>query len=84
MNSEALFTLKLNSEAQLKKLILGHEFNSKVIVEGSIGSIKKLEYFEGTLLKMEFEKGEIYLDIDLRDFTRLLKTRNIVEEKEEV
>ncbi len=84
VNSDALFTLKLHSEAQLRTLILGHEFDSKVIVEGSIGCIKKLEEFEGTLLKIEFEKGELYLDIDFRDLMRLLKKRNkVVEEKEE-
>lgn len=68
-----MFTLKLNSETQLTKLTVGSEFGSKVVVEGSLGKIKELLDLEGAVLKIEFEDGEIYLDISLQD---LLKSLN--------
>jgi hypothetical protein len=67
------FTLKLCSEKQLKKLSIGNEFGSKVIIEGFLGEIKKVANFEGTLVRIEFEKGEINIDINLQDIARLLK-----------
>jgi hypothetical protein len=68
-----MFTLRLNSQTQLTKLSVGSEFECKVVVEGSLGKIKKLLDLEGTVLKIEFEEGEIYLDVNLQD---LLKSLN--------
>lgn len=79
MTDSNFFTLKLSSETQLRRLSIGNEFGSKVVVEGFLGEIRSVTDFEGTLVRMEFEKGEISLDIDLKDIARLLKKTDETE-----
>ncbi len=67
------FTLKLFFESQLKKLSIGNEFGSKIVVEGFLGKIKNVIDLEGMLTKIEFEKGELCLDTSVKDFVKLLE-----------
>jgi hypothetical protein len=76
-----MFTLKLKAEAQLKNLSIGGDFGPKVIVEGVLGEIKQLTDFEGTLLKIEFEEGELCLDASFKDLAQLAKASQKEEKK---
>lgn len=52
---------------------IGNEFGPKVVIEGFLGEIKRVSDFEETLVRIEFEKGEISIDMNLQEFVRLLK-----------
>ena len=71
------FSLKLNSEAQLKKLSIGNEFGSKIVIEGFLGELKQLTDFEETLVRIEFERGEINLDISLQELVKALEKKKM-------
>ncbi len=73
MATPVFFSLKLASEGQLKKLIVGNEFGHSVVVEGFLGNIKRVSDFEQTLVRIEFENGEISMDVSLQEFVELLK-----------
>ncbi len=75
MSDSNFFTLKLYLESQLKKLSIGNEFGSKVVIEGFLGEIKNVVDLEETLTKIEFERGELCLDINIKDFVRLLEKK---------
>lgn len=73
MVTPIFFSVKLNSKTQLSKLSIGNEFGPKVVLEGFLGEIKRVSDFEETLVRIEFEKGEISIDMNLQEFVRLLK-----------
>ncbi len=73
MVTPIFFSVKLNSQTQLSKLSIGNEFGPKVVIEGFLGEIKRVSDFEETLVRIEFEKGEISIDMNLQEFVRLLK-----------
>ncbi|MCK4782988.1 MAG: hypothetical protein KAV87_04500 [Desulfobacteraceae bacterium] len=57
------FSISLNKEKNIKHMTIGNESNSKVLIEGDIGTIDKIKVVDDVLLEIKGINGVI--DISL-------------------
>lgn len=55
------FTIELESKEDLN--IISVEQNKKVLIEGSIGSLKRARFLEGLVLEVMGSNGELRMDL---------------------
>ena len=61
-NCERNFSIELKSKAFLKNIVLANHSPENVLIEGTIGVLISIDFFEG-ILQISGSKGTLTLDI---------------------
>lgn len=61
--NDCSFSLELNSRGNLKSLNLNGDRKQGLLVQGSLGIIRKIEFQEDSVFVISGAKGEIRLDL---------------------
>jgi hypothetical protein len=62
---ERMFTIELKSKGDVKNVSLGGD--EKVLIEGSIGSLKRARFLEDLVLEVIGSNGVLRMDLTKRD-----------------
>jgi hypothetical protein len=62
---ERIFSIELRSKEDVKNISL--DGDEKVLIEGSIGSLKRARFLEGLVLEMIGSNGELRVDLNVND-----------------
>jgi hypothetical protein len=60
-----MFTIELKSKSDVKNVSL--DVDDKVLIEGSIGSLKRAQFIEDLVLEVIGTTGELRIDLAMRD-----------------
>jgi hypothetical protein len=69
---ERMFTIELKSKADVKNVSLGDD--EKVLIEGSIGSLKRAQFLEDLVLEVVGSNGVLRIDLAMRELERSCKS----------
>ena len=70
--NEHSFSIELRSKSYLS-LEQPKDVDGSVLIEGSLGDLKKLIFVEGVMLHLEGTRGSLRLDITETEWNRLLR-----------
>jgi hypothetical protein len=65
--NERFFSVELKSKVNLKNITLTNGDQENVLVEGSIGELKRAEFSEGIILEVVGDKGVLRINLSLDD-----------------
>ena len=76
---ERMFSIELRSKGEVKNISL--DGDNKVLIEGSIGSLKRARFVEDLVLEVIGSNGELRVDLSVNDLHS--RPQNPEEPKEE-
>jgi len=65
-----VFTLELNSGTGLKKVNVP-DGTQRLLMEGTIGTLKRAEFVEGAILELIGTEGTLRVDLSMEDLSKL-------------
>jgi hypothetical protein len=68
--NERFFSVELKSGLNLKNVTLTNEGQQNVLIEGSIGELKRAEFIEGIILEVVGEKGVLRINLALDEINQ--------------
>jgi hypothetical protein len=66
---ERVFTVELNSRSDVKNLIVQNGAQH-VVIEGTVGALKRAEFVENTILELVGTRGVLRVDLARQDLTK--------------
>ena len=73
MYKECSFSVELSSRDSLHGLAMNGNRGKGIMIDGSLGEIRDIEFHEDSVLVLTGEKGLIRLDLDKRTLVSILK-----------
>jgi hypothetical protein len=67
LENERFFSVELKSKSNLKNVSLTNGGQENVLVEGSLGELKRAEFSEGIILEVVGDKGVLRINLSLDD-----------------
>jgi len=61
--NERFFSIELRSKADLKNATLANGENDRVLVEGTIGELRRAEFVDGVVLEVIGSKGALRINL---------------------
>jgi hypothetical protein len=68
-----MFTIELKSKSDVKNVSL--DVDDKVLIEGSIGSLKRAQFIEDLVLEVIGTTGELRIDLAMRDLEHAIESK---------
>ena len=72
-------SIELKSKEHVKQLVLPNEDN--ILIEGYLGKLKNLSFYEGIMLEIEGTNGILRMDLSEEEWKRLLSIKTRIDKK---
>lgn len=72
-NDERMFSIELESKGDVKSVCL--DGDEKVLIEGSIGSLKQAQFLEDLVLEVIGSNGVLRMDLAMKDLEHSIRSR---------
>ncbi len=73
IHKERHFSIELKSKNSLKNVMLANHKHEKMLIEGTIGKLKKIEFVEGIILEITGSRGVLTIDITQNEVQNMKK-----------
>jgi hypothetical protein len=78
---ERMFIIELKSKGDVKSVSL--DVDEKVLIEGSIGSLKRAQFLEDLVLEVVGSNGVLRMDLALKDLEHSIKSEESKKDRGE-
>ena len=69
---KSAFSVELNSKENVKLVTIADNKRDRVLIEGFLGKILKINFLENTLLEIIGLNGTLRLDLHVNDFKKIV------------
>lgn len=74
------FNFELHSRDYIKRVSLPERTGDRLVVEGNLGKLVKLELIEGILLEIKGDKGTLRIGLTREELEKVLKKKSNTED----
>jgi hypothetical protein len=69
--NERFFSIELRSKTDLKNATLANGENDRVLVEGTIGELRRAEFVDGVVLEVIGSRGAVRINLTENEITKV-------------
>lgn len=78
-NDERMFSIELKSKGDVKSVSL--DGDEKVLIEGSIGSLKQAQFLEDLVLEVIGSNGVLRMDLAMKDLEHSIRSEETKKDR---